>query len=345
MALKYSPAIARTLLAVAAAFLISPASAQAVSGRPDTLRIATGSAGGTFLPVGHDLVAWWAQCLPDLVVLCDTTAGSAENLDRLESGEADLAIVGSSPFREILDRWRIRGRETEPLCALGTLYIDAEQYVVRSSLVRVGNLIDLNGLLMYPGPHQSGAEIDTRRILDLLGIEPRYVYAEERDKGYTAAARALVRGDFDAVTFSGGVPIEAVEALFAEHPGEFRILPFSRHMLNKLQTRDGDFDGVVIRRASYPGMGEDVQTVGGPNLLVAGPRVPAHLLAALDGAVRAGVRNPGQGLRRAGSHPVLQALDLELWQLRSVGGGCPGMGLADRDGDHGENAETDVAPR
>ena len=63
-------------------------------------------------------------------------------------GKADIAIVGSSPFREVLGGWGTKSDEAQYICTVGTLYMDAEQFVVRSSLVRVGNLLDLTGLLM-----------------------------------------------------------------------------------------------------------------------------------------------------------------------------------------------------
>jgi TRAP-type uncharacterized transport system substrate-binding protein len=228
--------------------------------------------------------------------------------------------------------------EAKTVCTVGTLYADAEQFVVRASLIRAGNLLDLSGLHMYPGPHQSGAEVDTRRILSVLEIEPRFVYADERDKGYAAAAEALARGDFDAATFSGGVPIEAVSDLFHRYPGQYRILSFSRHMLNKLRHSHHDFEGVVIRKGSYAGMPEDVQTVGGPNLLVAGPHLDPRLLARLEAAIRDGIREPGKGLRNGRVHPVLRSLDLDLWTQSSIGGRCAETGVADLDGapGHGE---------
>ena len=292
-----SPRLSRVAAFCLLLALSFPAGAMAQDTPADTLRLATGSVGGTFLPVGGDLASWFNRSIPGLVVEVDTTAGSVDNLDRLVEGQADIAIVGSSPFREVLNGWGSLSDEAESICILGTLYMDAEQFVVRSSLVRVGNLLDLNGLLMYPGPHNSGGEVDTRRIMTALGIEPSFVYVDERDKGYTAAAEALARGDFDAATFSGGVPIEAVTELFNRYPGEFQILPFSKHMLRRLVYYEEDFEGVVIRAASYPGLSEDIQAVGGPNLLVAGPHVDKRLLAKVSRAVEAGIEKPGEGLQ------------------------------------------------
>ncbi len=278
--------------------------------------------GGTFLPVGHDLAVWWASTVPGVVIKVDTTSGSVDNLDRLVDGHADLAIVGSSPFQEVLDGWRPFAEEAGAICTVGNLYDDAEQFVVRASLVRAEDLMDLSGLRMYPGPHNSGAEIDTRRILNTIGIEPRFVYAEERTKGYTETAEALARGDFDAATFSGGVPIYAVTNLMRRHPGEFVILPFSDHMLRKIRHAGLDFGRVVIRRGSYPGQTEDIQTVGGPNLLVAAPGVPAEIVEALDRAIRLGIAKAGEGLRVPASHLVLQVLDEEHWDTIPAGDRC-----------------------
>ena len=123
---------------LALACLLPVATAEA---QPDTLRLATGSMGGTFLPVGGDLAAWWSKVIPNLVVIPEISAGSVDNLDRLISGTADIAIVGSSPFREVLNGWGTLSDDAKSICSLGTLYIDAEQFVVRTSLVRVGNLL------------------------------------------------------------------------------------------------------------------------------------------------------------------------------------------------------------
>lgn len=322
-------ALARAGILALAVICLAPLSSHGKNPKPITLRLATGSVGGTFLPVGQDLALWWAKTLPDISIEVLTTAGSVDNLKRLVTGKADIAIVGSSPFREVLDGWGTRSDEAQFICTVGTLYRDAEQFVVRSSLVRVGNLLDLTGLLMYPGPHGSGGEIDTRRIMTVLGIEPQFVYVEERTKGYTAAAAALARGDFDAATFSGGVPIQAVTELFRDHPGEFQILPFSRHMLRRLKHYEEDFEGVVIRSGSYPGVSEDIQAVGGPNVLVAAPTVPIEVVRALERALRQGIETPGKGLRVETSHAVLQALDLALWREDAVGSRCIEQGLAD----------------
>lgn len=281
---------------------------------PDTLRLATGSDGGTFLPVGHDLARWIESRVDGVVVRVDTTAGSVDNLRRLTDGEADLAVVGASPLRKILDeRLRIT-RGLSDICIVGTLYDDAEQYLVRTSLVRAGNMLDLNGLLMYPGPHRSGGEIDTRTILETLRVEPNYVYPLERDKGYSEAAEALARGEFDAATFSGGVPIEAVTELLAAHPGEYTIVPFSRHQLSKVRHRELDFERVVIPAGTYPGQEEDIVSVGGPNLLVAGPGLDDATIAAVDAAIREGIEEEGRGLRDRDSHPVLRKLTREMWR-------------------------------
>lgn len=298
------------------------ASADPAPATPDTLILATGSVGGTFLPVGHDLAVWWSTACPQYVIRVDTTAGSVDNLDRLVEGKADIAIVGASPFAEVISGWRPWAEAAAEICTIGNLYDDAEQFVVRASLVRVGTLLDLSGLRMYPGPHNSGAEIDTRRVLSTLQIEPRYVYVEDRDKGYSETALALARGDFDAATFSGGVPILAVTELMRRYPGQFVILPFSDHMLRKIDHANLDFDRVFIRKGSYPGQTEKIQTVGGPNLLVAAPHLPAAVIAALDLAVRQGIISPDSGLRVTASHPVLQVLTEDHWDDVPVGARC-----------------------
>ncbi len=280
---------------------------------PDTLLLATGSVGGTFLPVGHDLAQWLNATVPGLVVVIDTTAGSVDNLERLVRGQSDIAIVAGHPFREVLRGRGTLADETQDLCTVGTLYEDAEQFVIRTSLVRAGNLLDLSGLLMYPGPHNSGGETDTRRILSALGIEPRYVYVDERDLGYTAAAQALVAGDFDACTFSGGVPIEALTDLLQSHPGEFTILPFTRHMLNRLmhyekgfEGRDAPPRGLSGAHARHP-VGGRAQHAGGRPSRARGNRWPRSTARSVGGSAH----------RARGCAPAMRTWSCRRWTSRS----------------------------
>ena len=306
-------------LAAAVLAVVLAASAPAAE---RVLHLSTGSVGGTFLPVGHDLASWIEARVPGTRVVVDTTAGSVDNLRRLVSGEADLAVVGSSPVRKILEDGRRLGRGAAGVCMIGTLYDDAEQFVVRADLVRAGNMLDLNGLLMYPGPRDSGGEVDTRLLLETIGVQPRYVYPLERDKGYAEAARALAEGEFDACTFSGGVPIAAVTDLFEAHPGRFVILPFSRHQVRKVQHAELDFEPVIIPGGAYPGQEADIVSVGGPNLLLAAPGMDPELMVAIDRAIRDGVAAPGEGLRAAGNHAVLRTLTESIWDHVSLGGDC-----------------------
>jgi len=284
--------------------------------------LATGSVGGTFLPVGHDLAAWIEQRMPGIKVQVDTTNGSVDNLRRLVAGDADFAVVGASPFRKILEEGHRLGRSAANVCMIGTLYDDAEQFIVRADLVRAGNMLDLNGLHMYPGPRNSGGELDTRTLLETLGVEPRYVYPLERDKGYAEAAAAMARGEFDACTFSGGVPISAVTDLFRENPGQFVILPFSRHQITKVRHAALDFEPVIIPAGTYPHQDADIVSLGGPNVLVSAPGLEPELLVVLDQAMRDGILVLGEGLRVSTVHPVLQTLNESIWDHVSLGGDC-----------------------
>ncbi|NNF07308.1 MAG: TAXI family TRAP transporter solute-binding subunit [Candidatus Eisenbacteria bacterium] len=324
-----------------ALILCLPAQADSVSSEqsPPTpsetkiqLRLATGSHGGTFLPVGHDIANWLNANQTTFEVVVDTTAGSVDNLSRLIQGEADLAIVGSSPFRKVLeDQGRLAlARGAQGLLVMGSLYDDAEQFVVKTSMVRANSMLDLNGLLMYPGPRNSGGEVDTRTVMQTLGVEPRYVYPVERTKGYLEAAEALARGDYDACTFSGGVPIIAVEKLFADHPGEFCILPFTRHQLSKVKHASLDFEPVTIPANSYPGLKNDLRSVGGPNLLITRGDLDPELLRLIDATIRAGIQDEREGLREKESHPVLQILTESHWDI--VPEGVPALELGPRGG-------------
>ena len=71
-------------------------------------------------------------------------------------------------------------------------------------------------------------------------------------------ANSPIWGQIFADVLERTVPIEAVTDLFAEHPGEFVILPFSRHQISKVRHAALDFEPVIIPAGSYPGQDRDI---------------------------------------------------------------------------------------
>lgn len=112
--------------------------------------------------------------LPDANVTMVETGASVDNLRRMVKGELDFGLVmadtlvmakeGEGPFK---------GKAIEDM---GVLYVHDSvtlQIVVRADS-GVNSLADLNGKKFNAGIRGSGAELLTRQMFQLLGIEPQW---------------------------------------------------------------------------------------------------------------------------------------------------------------------------
>ena len=286
---------------------------------PITLRLATASKGGSYFQIGAQLAGFWDNDGSGLDVEVLATSGSDENLNRLARGRADLALVTQDALVAYMDKHpgSSAGEDKENearFCILGSLYVGAAHFVIARDRVGAGTLADLEGALLYPGAQGSGTEQGTLAILRAIGIEPHLVPAAERTLGYDQAAEALRRGQFEAVTLSGGPPVGAVQRLLAPDPEAFVVLAFTPAMIaSALQHVPGLSESSIPAR-TYPGQNQEIPSVGKRTLLVARSSLGRDLAQRLARSIEAGLAAPGAGLRGPESHLRLRALTAEFWR-------------------------------
>ncbi|PCH86047.1 MAG: C4-dicarboxylate ABC transporter substrate-binding protein [Piscirickettsiaceae bacterium] len=162
---------------------------------PTTISISTGSQEG----------AYYANALKYKTLLAEqgitlnikTSAGSTENLQRLLSGETDLALVQGG----------LTQTDT-PLQSLGSLYYEPI-WIFHQKSQPINKLTDLAGKKVAIGPEGSG----TRSLASLLLADNQLNNITLVDSAGSTAVKQLISGDIDAAFFIGSVQSSTIQTL------------------------------------------------------------------------------------------------------------------------------------
>lgn len=261
----------RTVLAMAAAAaLATPAAALAQA--PQFFRIGTGSAGGTYYPIGG-IVANTISCppgaacgtggatagVPGLVAVAVATQGSVQNVNLIQSGNAESGFVQSD-----VSHWAYTGTglfearpKTERLRFIAHMFPEHIHAVVRrDSAIR--RFEDLRGKRIAIGLQASGARIGSEMILEANGLRGGRDYTAEFLNQAQGTERMQDRG-LDATLTVVGYPAAAF-AEFCSRAG-CRILPIEGPDAQRVIERAPFYNTGVIPGGAYEGVTEDVPTL------------------------------------------------------------------------------------
>jgi TRAP transporter TAXI family solute receptor len=259
----------RLLGVLATLVLVLPAGS--CSGGPSTpsglIRIATGSPAGVYYLYGQAIASLITQQWPGAEARVLTTTASAENLQLLVVGKADVGFSQADIAAS--------GGLPESLVALARLY-DDYVHVVVPARAPVRTIADLRGRWVSMGPSGSGTEITATRLLTVGGLSPvtdvRPVHLD-----LEASVTALRQGSIDAFFYSGGLPVDAIAALARDIP--IRLLDLGAYV-GQLRRQFGEhYSERVIPRSTYGT--PPVATIGLANYLVVRQDMPEDLAYAL----------------------------------------------------------------
>jgi TRAP transporter TAXI family solute receptor len=233
------------------------------------LSIATGPIGGTYYVYGGGLASVISRHIPNVEATAELTSASVDNLKFLRLGRADLAlVVGTSLYEAYSGTESFRQIGRVPVRALAVLY-EQPMHFVTFAEKGITSLADLRGKVISTGSPGSGTDEMVPRILRAAGLDPATDVRRHR-LGPANAAEALRDGKIDAFFWSAGIPNGAVLDLATSFGGRLRLIA-SADVLPLLQQPGTPplFLRSVIPGGSYPGVSEDVATVGVATLLVA----------------------------------------------------------------------------
>ncbi|MHC3004940.1 TAXI family TRAP transporter solute-binding subunit [Gordonia sp. GN26] len=228
------------------------------------VRLAAGETGGFFWEFAG-LLAAAADRSGAPPIRPRQSNGSAENLDALSQGSAELALSLRDAAVE---------RADPQLTALGCVYENYFQVAVRADS-GIASVADLRGRVVSVGAPGSGAAELSERVLVAAGLGPERDIRPVRQTMREARA-ALAAGEADAVMWAGGLPTPA----FADPQVPIALLDLGG-IVPALRQRYGLAYEPVRIPADIYGRHPAVTTVGVANLLLARRDVPDATAAAV----------------------------------------------------------------
>ncbi|TYO95665.1 hypothetical protein EDC39_1183 [Geothermobacter ehrlichii] len=246
-----------------------------VPATPARLSFVGGPDGGTFQYFSNGIATRLNRQRPaTFQVVHLPSAGSVENIRRVNSGDADFGIAYSG------DTWLARqgklSDDPKPyrnIRAVAFLY-GAPAHLVVPADSTIRSVEDLAGHSIAVGATGSGAATAARRYFSVLGL-----WSKLRVKmiGYNRAAQALAAGQVDAMWAFAGFPNASITQLAAKMPirlldtwpagrkqGLDRVFPF--------------YTPVTIPAGTYAGVDTEIKTFQDAAIWIAGKHLDADLV-------------------------------------------------------------------
>jgi len=253
--------------------------------------IATASTGGTYYPVGVGIATIASLKLAKkekMTFSAITSAGSGENVDMLEKGEVDFAIVqglfGSMAWQ---GKAKYEGKAKKNLRSVSMLWQNVEQFTVKSEYATTGNIMDLKNLYgerFSIGGRNSGSRVSAQTILSSLGID--YNKMNVQYLGYTPSSTALQDGKVQGMNTPSGPPTSAVTNVFASIGAKnIKVLEFNKSNLTAINNNYPVWTPFTIKAGTYPGQTKDIKTIAQPNLLVVTKDTPERTVYLLTKSI------------------------------------------------------------
>jgi len=265
------------LLCVLALVAMAPADAA----QKTRLGFSGGPEGGTFQYFSNGISIRLSKTIPNLEVSNTASAGSLENLRRVNSGEADFGIVYSG------DTYLARNgkltkdtKKYQNVHALAYLY-GAPAHLVTLAGSGINRIEDLAGKRVAVGGPGSGAASAAQRYFTALGLWDKM---DIEFLGYSEAASALGDKLIDAFWVFAGYPNSSV--IQAAASNKIKMLD-----LVAAEQKAGFFDDypfytqLTIPKGTYSGVDEDIRSFQDSALWVAGKHVDAKIVEAALGQI------------------------------------------------------------
>jgi len=237
----------------------------------DRLAFSGGPEGGTFQYFSNGIAIRLSRNIADVEVSNMASAGSLENLRRVNSGEADFGIVYSGDtYLGRVGRLTNDTRKYEKVMAMAYLYGAPAHLIVKAGS-GIDKIADLEGKRIAVGGAGSGAAGAAERYFTSLGLWDKM---NVEFLGYSKAASALGDNLIDAFWVFAGFPNSSV--IQAAASNKIKILS-----VVEAGQAAGFFDGfpfytmLTIPAGTYSGVDYDVNSFQDSALWVAGAHVKA----------------------------------------------------------------------
>lgn len=278
--------------------ILSIAVAACSAAHAQTVKVATGSAKGTYSTQTKEMMQACGNALPLVEV---NTNGSMQNIDMLLGNEVAAAYTQGDVL------WlRARTEELGNVKTLLALHPEQMHMVVSTSVKKVGGVMGLGAkeVTLTDWSSLSGRQVaasgGSAVSAKIIRLQSEIPFTVVEYPSNDAALAAVAKGSADAALLVGGAPLPVIKGL----PPSFRLLPAGASAQEKLK-------GVYKpTRLTYNNLNsQGVGTVSTDALLVSRTYSSSKMLGSL-GAFRSCVLGSLPDLKdTSGTHPSWQTVD------------------------------------
>ena len=261
-----------TLLALTLVFaLCAPAFAAGTK-----LNYATGGTSGTYYGFSGVIANVLNEKLKDTLNLkVESTGASKANIQMLQSGDADIAIVQNDVMYYAYTGTDLfaGGAPITDFSAVASCYPEYVQILAKKDITSIA---DLAGKRVSVGDAGSGTEFNAKQILGAYGLS--FDDIKVSNQSFADSADSLKNGTIDAAFVVAGYPTTAVTELATNF--DFNLLPIDDEHAAKLQADYGFYYYGVIPGGTYSPVADDVPAVAVMATIVASNKVSEDVIYA-----------------------------------------------------------------
>lgn len=241
-------------------------------GGNQNLSLLTGGTGGTYYPLGGQIGNIISENT-EANITPQTSGASAENMETLRNGEAELAFTQTDIASYALEgKEMFKDKAIDNVQAIGSLYPETVQLVTTADS-GIKSVEDLKGKTVSVGAPGSGAYINAIQVLEIHGLTVDDIKAQ--NLSFDESTDGIQAGNIDAAFITAGTPTGAVEALSAQN--DVVIVPISDDKVQELVDKYPYYAADTVPGGTY-NIEADVKTVAVKAMLVAAKDLDENLV-------------------------------------------------------------------
>ena len=261
---------------------------------PTFFRIGTGSAGGTYFPIGGTLANGISappgarpcdeggQCgVPGLIAIAQSTTASVFNNTAVQNGELEAGLTGADVLLSMYEgSGKFEGKPHPKLRVIANLFPE-DLHLVMPAGETINDLGDLEGKRVGIAQAGSGTQVAVLQMLELWGITRDNI--EEAELNNSQSAERLADGQLDAYFYAAGWPVAAMVQL-ASTKG-MSLHSFSEDDMARIQDLIPSYIPSMIPGGTYEGIDDDTHTPAVSAILVVSSDLSEELVYGITKAL------------------------------------------------------------
>ncbi|MEL6120141.1 MAG: TAXI family TRAP transporter solute-binding subunit [Pseudomonadota bacterium] len=266
----------------------------AVAQDPTFFRIGTGSAGGTYFPIGGTIANGISsppgsrpcdqggQCgVPGLIAIAQSTTASVFNNTAVQNGELEAGLAAADVTRSMfLGEGKFDGKPHAKLRVVANLYPE-DLHLVMPKGSSIDSLSDLEGKRVGIAQAGSGTQVAVEMMMAEWGLN-RDNY-DEAELNNSQSAERLADGQLDAYFYAAGWPVSAMVQLSTTKGMELHS--FTDDDLKKINDIIPAYIPSSIPAGVYEGVDYEVKTPAVSALLVVSSDLSEELVYGITKAM------------------------------------------------------------